>query len=213
MNKLRDIINNMFISLVGQAVTWASTLILTIAYGRFLSDSSFAELYFAITFVLLAGFPLGFGFNQQLTRDIAQQPHKALRYFSNTILIKCGLWLLLYTFILIFCWLLAYNLEVRILVAICGVTLLSTATANTFAALHYSFGRSVYPTLGLVLEKGLSTLTGVILLRNGFGVESMALALLGGSLISTLWQGFWFFRLVSIGFTLDGELLPEVFRP
>jgi len=212
MNRLRNVVNNMFISLIGQAVTWASTLILTIAYGRFLSDSSFGELYFAITFVLLAGFPLEFGFNQQLTREIAQEPHKALRYFSNTILIKSVLWLLLYSFILVFCWLLGYNLEVRILVAICGVTLLSTATANTLAALHYSFGRTVYPALGLVLEKGLSTLIGVILLRNGFGVESMALVLLGGSLVSTLWQGFWFFRLVGVGFTLDRALIRELLR-
>lgn len=212
MNKLRNVVNNMVISLVGQAVTWASTLILTIAYGRFLSDSSFGELYFAITFVMLAGFPLEFGFNQQLTRDIAQEPHKALRYFSNTIFIKCGLWLLLYSFILVFCWLIGYALEIRILVAICGITLLSTAAANTFAALHYSFGKTVYPALGLVLEKGLSTLIGVILLKNGYSVEAMALVLLGGSLISTLWQGFWFFRIVGVGFTLDQELMRDLLR-
>ncbi len=170
MNRLRKVVNNTAISLVGQAVTWTSTLLLTIAYGRFLGDTRFGELYFAITFVLLAGFPLEFGFNQQLTRDVAQEPHKALR------------------------------------------TLLSTATANTFAALHYSFERAIFPAMGMILEKGLSALVGILLLRNGFGVESMALVLLGGSLASTIWQGLWFFRFVGRSFAIDRALIRELIR-
>ena len=212
MNRLRKVVNNTAISLVGQAVTWTSTLLLTIAYGRFLGDTRFGELYFAITFVLLAGFPLEFGFNQQLTRDVAQEPRKALRYFSNTLFIKGVLWLVLYSLIFLFCWLLGYSPEERILVGICGFTLLSTATANTFAALHYSFERAIYPAMGMILEKGLSALVGILLLRNGFGVEAMALVLLGGSLASTIWQGLWFFRLVGISFAIDRALIRELIR-
>lgn len=212
MNRLRKVVNNTAISLVGQAVTWTSTLLLTIAYGRFLGDTRFGELYFAITFVLLAGFPLEFGFNQQLTRDVAQEPHKALRYFSNTLLIKGLLWLILYSLILLFCWLLGYSPEERMLVGICGFTLLSTATANTFAALHYSFERAIFPAMGMILEKSLSALVGILLLRNGFGVESMALVLLGGSLASTIWQGLWFFHLVGRSFAIDRALIRELIR-
>src|SRR5260370_35349566 len=101
MNKLRRVVNNTIISLAGQAVTWTSTLLLTIAYGRFLSDIKFGELYFAITFVMLIGFPLEFGFNQQITRDVAQKPDRALRYLSNTLFIKLLLWLVLFTHLLL----------------------------------------------------------------------------------------------------------------
>ena len=76
MNRLRRVVNNTLISLVGQAITWTSTLLLTIAYGRFLGDVKFGELYFAITFVGLIGFPIEFGFNQQITRDVAQDTVK-----------------------------------------------------------------------------------------------------------------------------------------
>ena len=72
MNRLRKVIGNTVISLLGQGVTWGSTLLLTIAYGRFLGDVKFGKLYFAITFVALIGFPIEFGFNQQLTRDVAR---------------------------------------------------------------------------------------------------------------------------------------------
>src|SRR6185437_6975747 len=96
MKALRRVIGNTIISLVGQLVTWGSTIALTIAYGRFLGDTRFGELYFALTFVMLVGFPLEFGFNQQLTRDVAQQPERAPRYLSNTLLLKGRLWLVLY---------------------------------------------------------------------------------------------------------------------
>ena len=81
MDSLRRIVNNAIISLIGQAVTWTSTFILTIAYGRFLGASKFGELYFASTFVMLIGIPIEYGFNQQHTRDVAQEPDRASRYF------------------------------------------------------------------------------------------------------------------------------------
>ena len=136
MSKLRKVVSSTVISLIGQTVTWVSTFLLTIAYGRFLGDVKFGELYFALTFVLLVGFPLEFGFNQQLTRDIAQKPEKALRYLANTLVIKVVLWLFLYGGVLIVCRLLNISEEERVLIAICGITLLSTAIVNTFAALH-----------------------------------------------------------------------------
>jgi O-antigen/teichoic acid export membrane protein len=212
MNRLRRVVNNTVISLLGQAVTWTSTLLLTIAYGRFLGDVKFGELYFAITFVMLIGFPLEFGFNQQLTRDVAQDSNKALRYFSNTLLIKITLWFVLYSLILLLCWLLGYNMEERVLVAICGITLLSASIANTFAALHYAFERVQFPTIGLVIEKGLSALVGIILLRHGAGVQAMALVLLGGSLASATWQAVWFFRLVGSRFSIELSLIRELVR-
>ncbi len=212
MNRLRRVTSNTVISLLGQAVTWTSTLFLTIAYARFLGDAKFGELYFALTFVLLIGFPLEFGFNQQLTRDVAQEPDKALRYLSNTIFIKGVLWLFLYSLILLLCWLLGYSTEERLLVGICGFTLLSTAMVNTFASLHFSFERVVFPVVGTILEKGLSALVGILLLRHGAGVQVMAFVLLGGSLASLVWQGSWFFRMVGTNLSIDRALIRSLIR-
>lgn len=185
---------------------------LTIAYGRFLGDIKFGELYFAIIFVMLVGFPLEFGFNQQLTRDVAQDSSKVLRYFSNTLIIKVTLWFVLYGLILLVCWLLGYTVEERVLVAICGITLLCTSIANTFAALHYAFERVIFPAIGTILEKGLSALVGIILLRHGAGVQAMALILLGGSFTNATWQAIWFLRLVGPRFSIDLSLIRELVR-
>lgn len=212
MNKLRKVVSSTVISLIGQTVTWASTFLLTIAYGRFLGDVKFGELYFALTFVLLVGFPLEFGFNQQLTRDIAQKPEKALRYLANTLVIKIVLWLFLYCGVLIVCRLLNINEEERTLITICGITLLSTAIVNTFAALHYAFERVVFPVVGTVLEKGLGALVGFFVLKTFANVEIMAFILLGGSIANGLWQAMWFFRLVGTEFTLDWSLMRSLMK-
>src|SRR5437588_3386152 len=195
MSTLRRIVNNALISLMGQAVTWSSTLLLTIAYGRFLGDVKFGELYFAMTFVALIGFPIEFGFNQQITRDVAQDPEKASTYLWNALLIKVTLWVLLYAAILFAAWALGYNQEQRSLVAICGITLVSASIVNVFAALHYAFERTLFPAVGLMLEKGLAACIGFILLKNGATVQTIAFVLLGGSLIDAIWVALWFFRL------------------
>lgn len=212
MNRLRRIVNNTVISLIGQVVTWTSTLLLTIAYGRFLGDVKFGELYFALSFVLLIGFPIEFGFNQQLARDVAQEPDKALRYLSNTLLIKGVLWLVLYSLILLTCWLLGYNAEERILVAICGFTLLSDAISSTFAAMHIAFEKVIFPIVGSVLEKGLGALAGILLLKYGAGVQVMAIVLLGGSLVNMLWQTSWGLRRVGVKFAIEGTLIRSLIR-
>ncbi len=207
MKALRRIVGNTVISLLGQVVTWSSTLLLTIGYGRFLGDFKFGELYFAITFVALIGFPLEFGFNQQLTRGVAQKPEQALHYLTNTLLLKGALWLILYSIIIFICLALGYSPEQRTLVEICGFTLLCTGLTNTFASLHYASQRVVFPVVGTILEKGLSALIGFLLLKAGASVEVMAFVLLGGSFTNATWQAIWFFRREGLHLSLDKTMM------
>ncbi len=207
MNRLRRVINNSAISLLGQIVTWISTMLLTIAYGRFLGDVKFGELFLAITYVSLIGFPLEFCFNQQITRDVAQEPDKALRYLSNVFLMKLALWLVLYGVILLLCWPLGYPPEERVLVAIGGFTLLGNAISNIFRALHYAFEWVIFPVVGSILEKAPVALIGILLLRQGAGVQEMAFVLLGGAIASAIWQAWWFFALKGMRFDLDLKLI------
>ncbi len=210
MSGLRRIVNNTLISLLGQLMTWTSTLILTIAYGRFLGDVKFGELYFAMSFVSLVGFPVEFGFNQQLTRDVAEDPKKSQAYLWNTLLMKAVLWILLYSIILLLAWILGYDQEERSIVAISGITLLSGAIVNTFASLHYAYERTLFPSIGMMIEKGLSACVGFILLKNGAPVQVMAFVLLGGSLIDAIWQSVWFFRLVGKHVIFDKAIMRKL---
>src|SRR6266851_2988508 len=212
MIRLRRVINNTIISFLGQAVNWTSLILLTIAFGRYLGAIKFGELYFAVAFVTLIGVPVNSGFDRQAVRDVAQKPDKAPGYFSSLLLIRLGIWLILFTVVLLASWLLGYSPEVRVLVAICGFDLLFNALASTFASLHYAFERTIFPVVGNILEKGLSALLGILLLRSGAGVQTMAVVIVGGSLINGVWQAAWFFRLVGANFAIDLVLIREIVR-
>ena len=209
---LRRLVNNTMLSMFGQAVTWSSTLILTAAYGRFLGDVRFGQLYFAITFVALIGFPLEFGFNQQLIRDVAQMPDKARRYLSSTLALKAAMWPVLFGLIILLSWLMRYDGRERAIIAICGGTLLCTSIASTFASLHYALQHAVYPVFGNIIEKGLDAAVGVVILAHGFGVQTMATILLVAALCNAVWQASWFFRMVGINLSLDGRHMLELVR-
>jgi O-antigen/teichoic acid export membrane protein/acetyltransferase-like isoleucine patch superfamily enzyme len=200
---LRRLVSNTMLSMGGQAVTWLSTLILTMAYGRFLGDVRFGQLYFAITFVALIGFPLEFGFNQQLIRDVAQMPEKASRYLWSTLTLKFSLWFVLYGGIVGAAWLLGYDGRERSVVAICGLTLLFTGIASTFGSLHYAVQRAAYPVIGTIIEKGLDAGVGVAVLSHGYGVRTMAAILLVAAGCNAVWQAAWFFRFSGVHFGLD----------
>jgi len=212
MNRLRRVINNTLISFLGQAVAWVSTLLLTIAYGRFLGAIKFGELYFAVTFVTLLGYPILSSFDKQAIRDVAQKPDKAAGYLSNLLLVRLGTWFILYTVILVASWQLGYSPEVRVLVAICGFDLLCNAIASSFASLHYVIERTIFPVVGNILEKGLSALFGILLLKFGAGVQIMAVVIVVGSLINGIWQAAWLFRRVSANFSIDQSLIREIVR-
>ncbi len=212
MNRFRRIINNTIISFLGQAVNWTSTLLLTIAYGHFLGAFKFGELYFAVNFIALIGFPVNSGFDRQTIRDVAQKPDKAAAYLSNMLLIRLGTWFIIYALVLLASWLLGYSPEVRILVAICGFDLLWNALASTFASQHYALERTLFPVVGNILEKGLSALIGILLLSAGAGVQTMAAVLVVGSLINGVWQAAWYFRLVRAKFAIDLALIRIIVR-
>src|SRR5216683_6936422 len=212
MNGLRRVISNTIISFLGQGVNWISTILLTIAYGHFLGAFKFGELILAIAFVSLIGVPVSYGYDSQAIRDVAQKPDKAPGYFSNLLLIRLSTWFILYAVFLLASWLLGYSPEVRVLVAICGFDLLCNALANTCASLHYAFERTIFPVIGNILEKGLTALVGILLLRSGAGVQTIAVVLVVGSLINGVWQAAWLFRLVGADFAIDLALIRTIVR-
>lgn len=211
MISFRRIIKNTLISFLGRGASLLSTMLLSFAYGHFLGAFVFGELYFAITFVSLIGVLID-GFSNQIIRDVAQKPDNASHYFSNVLLIKLGAWLIIYAVILLISWLLGYSLEVRTLIAICGFDLLCNAIVNTFAAIQNALERTIFPVIGSVLEKGLTSLLGILLLRSGAGVQVMAVVLVGGSLVNAIWEAIWYFRLVGISFVIDPKLIGKLVR-
>lgn len=212
-NRLRIVVNNTLMSFGGQAITWVSTLALMMVYGRFLGANGFGELYLAITLAGLIGFPLEFGFNQQIIREVARYPQRAARYVSNALLLKIVLWALLCVALLIVVTLLHYSLVERLVIGLSGITLLVSSIGSAFSAMHTAVYRNVVPVTGSVIEKVLDALVAYLLLRFlHVDVIPIACVLLAGALLNALWQAAWFYQLEKPVFALDRATILELLR-
>jgi O-antigen/teichoic acid export membrane protein len=78
--------------------------------------------------------------------------------------------------------------------------------------LHYALEQAIFPVIGSILEKVLSTFFGILLLRSGYDVQGMALVLLGGSLVGVIWQAICFYHRVGTGFVIDFALIRKLIR-
>lgn len=211
--RLRIVVGNTVISLAGQVVTWVSTLVLTMAYGRFLGPNGFGEIYLAVTLVGLIGFPLEFGFNQQIIREVAQTPERAHRVLSSALILKAALWAPMCALLLLATWVLRYSAEERMLVLLSGCTLLVSAMGAAFGSMHIAVHRNFAPVVGSVLEKSLDAAVAFALLRLlNVGVITIGFVLLGGALVNATWQAIWFFHLERPTLAFDAPLMREIVR-
>lgn len=204
--------NNALMLLAGQLVTWGSTLILTAAYGRFLGAQGFGELYLATTFTSLVGFPIEYSFNQQIVRDVAQEPRSAHRYITMALTLKAALWLVLYGFALLLSIALGYSPVERWLIAICGLVLVTTAISSTLISIQTAYMQIGLAKFGVVLEKGLDCIIAIALLRMGAGVQTVALVLLFGSFVGMLWQISRVARIIGIRIAWDLSIAKALIR-
>lgn len=208
MNIVKRSFRNIAMMMSGQIVTWASTLILSAAYGRFLGATGFGELYLATSFIALVGFPIEFSFNQQLIRDIAREPKAAHRYVTMGLVLKATLWvgLFLISFLLTFA--LHYSDEVRWLIVISGFSLLTMGIATTLRSVQTAYLDAGMAKFGDVIEKGFDCVVALLLLRAGAGVIPISIVLVVGSALGMMWQIYRTVKLIGIRI----EWSPEVAR-
>jgi O-antigen/teichoic acid export membrane protein len=204
--------SNTIMLLSGQLITWGSALVLTAAYGRFLGAQGLGELFLATTFTALVGFPIEFSFNQQLVRDVAQDPRSAHRYLTTALALKGALWVVLFAFGMLLTIALGYSPLEQWLIAICGLMMVTTAISTALIAIQTAYMQVGFAKFGVVIEKGIDTVLAVLLLRAGAGVQAVALVLLFGSCVDTVWQIWRVARIIGIHLVWDTQIARTLIR-
>lgn len=212
MSTLRNATSNTLLLLIGQLITWGSTLVLAAAYGRYLGPVPFGELYLATTFTSLVGFPIEYSFNQQVVRDVAQAPEHAHRYLTGTLALKGLLWVGLFAISIVLAMALGYSTEEQWLIGICGLMLVSTAITTTLISVQTAYMQVGMAKFGTVIEKGFDVVVATLLLRAGAGVQAVALVLLVGSVAGMSWQVLRVARMIGVRFEWDFQVVRQLVR-
>src|SRR6186713_2100217 len=212
MNPLRRVLGNTAIMLGAQVVTWSATLITTAALGYRLGVDAFGTLYLAMSFALLFGVLVEFGLNQQLVRGIAREPSLAGPYLVNALAIKLVLALVAYLVIIALVYLLGYNPEERLVIAVYCLILACNGASTTFTAVYQGRQRVVFASVGSIIEKVLVCILALTLLWLGFGVVTMAAVFVVGSLASALWQALCLRRVARVEMRFNPVVIRTLVR-
>lgn len=198
MSTLQRAVGNSSIMLASQVITWSATLGLTAALGRSLGDAGFGELYLALSFGMIFSVLVEFGLDQQLVRAVAREHSVAGEYLVNSLAIKVVLAGIAYTIIIVLIQVLGYPPQVKLTIAVYGVTVLFNGISSSLTAVYQGLERVLHSAMGTVIEKVLVAVISLILLSQGFGIAAIAGAFVAGSAIGATWKGLFLARMAPV---------------
>ncbi len=179
----QEILDNSKVMLVSKASTWALALILTIFLPRYLGETAFGRLYFAISLTAMFTILVEFGLNSLVTRQVARDPSLAVRHLVSASLIKLALWavamILLYGTIAVA----GYPADTRIAVYLLGVAIISFSGSELIKAILQALNKMRYIAIVAISEKAVLALLGVPALILGQGFVTIALIMAFSSLL------------------------------
>ncbi len=184
MNTIRRIAKNTLVLTASDIANRVLSFIFVIQIARYLGDIGFGKYSFAFAFVNLFIIFADFGLNTILIREIAKHKLEAKKFLGNALIIK--LFLCSITFLLIFITinLMDYPTDTTIVVYLVGITLILGSLSGIFGTVFRAFEKMEYVALISTIERLFVVSIGIIVLKMGFGVVSLAMVLLAGNIIS-----------------------------
>lgn len=150
--------------------------------------------FFALSFITMLAVFVDLGMNNTLIKQVAKEPTESSKYFSQAVLIRLGLGVIMYLVLLGLSFLLGYEVLTRQALYLAGIIMV----VDSFTLMFYSFWRAhhntVYESLGNILfQVSLLIVGGVVLYLTG----NILLALLALLLSSLINFSFALFKLIS----------------
>lgn len=224
-SKTRRALQNTGIQTISQIVTWTLSWFLLILLPRYLGDSGFGTLFFALSFAGIFGTLINLGVNAFLVREVAVlHPDPELPPEENArrragmqallgnvltlkVLLAAGVFLLLS--VLIYC--LPYDASTRQAVLVIGVGACLGSITQTLGGVFQGMERMFVPNLALIVEKTIVTGGCAWLLVNGFGLLSVCWVYTVAAGVSFALQLGLLMRQERFGFAWDRVLLRRIF--
>lgn len=186
MNTVRRIAKNTLALTISDIINKVLSFILVIQIARYLGDVGFGKYSFAFAFANLFIIFADFGLNTILIREIAKYKSETSKFLGNALIIKLFLCLLTFIFIFITINLMDYPTDTTIVVYLIGITLILGSFSGIFGTIFRAYEKMEYIALISTIERLFVVSVGIIVLKMGFGVVSVAAVLLAGSLIALL---------------------------
>lgn len=177
----KRLLKNAFFLMFASYVTMFAGALLTIALARYLGAKGLGIYTTVFTFVFFGTIISSFGLPPVIMRDVAKNNLLAETYFINGLFI-----MVIFSFI---CWILInsvvflmnYPVQIKLLILVGGVSIISGAVADTCNSIFRAFEKMGTPSLVSSGTSIISSITGIILLWKGFGLFPIVSLIVAGS--------------------------------
>ncbi len=225
MTKTRRALKNTAIQAAGQVVTWVLSWILLVILPRYLGDSQFGKLFFALSYGTIFSTLINLGVNTFLVREVAvlrpgsdtaeeetARRRMGLRFLlSNVLTFKLALAAFVFIIQSILIFFLPYDAATREAVLIIGLgTCLGAVTqtlGGTFQGLEYMLA----PSIVLIAEKVIITAGCALLLWQGYALVAVCWVHTAAAAVGFGLSLMWLHRKEPFGFAWDRLELRRIF--
>jgi len=223
--KTQRALKNTGIQAVSQVITWTLTWILLILLPRYLGDSGYGKLFFALSYGLLFSTLINLGVNMYLVREVAvlhpspeHSPEETARrrtglqtLLGNVLTLKLALATLVFVLqsVLIFC--LPYDAVTREAVLIVGFGTCLGGISQTLGGVFQGLEDMLAPTLTLIAEKIVVTGGCALLLWRGAGLLPVCWTYMAASVVGFALQLVLLLRCEPFRLGWDRVLMRRIF--
>jgi len=199
----RTIIKNASVMMVTQVFTWGLALLTTLFLPRYLGANGLGQFHLATSIWAMVGIIAAFGMDAVVIKEIARDPARTAELFTNTALVRSIFFIIGSAVVALYSHWAGYpTLTVQVIMIIGISQFIGYLTAACQSSLQ-GLERMEFSSLGQAVERTLVTLASIGLLLLGFGVLSIALINVVGSLVGLTIQFVTLNRLQKLRFQVD----------
>jgi O-antigen/teichoic acid export membrane protein len=184
----RRVAKNASVLLVAQLITWGMAVLLTVIMPRFLGPAAIGKYQLANSLWAIVGIAVTFGMDMLLTKEVARTPEKSTELFGTSIILRTFLFVFGIGVLALYIYAVGYPLDTIYIILIIGVANLIYQFAGVCQAVLQGLERMEYVSLSDIVSKIFITSLAIILLLAGYGIFMVALVVVGGALVSFLFQ-------------------------
>jgi O-antigen/teichoic acid export membrane protein len=225
MSKTRLALKNTAIQAVSQVVTWTLSWVLLVILPRYLGDTQFGKLFFALSYGTMFSTLINLGVNTFLVKEVAvlhpapDMPAAEIArrrtglhaLLSNVLAFKLALAAVVYAIQSTLIFFLPYDPASREAVLIIGMGTCLGAITQTLGGAFQGLEYMLAPSLILIAEKTIITAACALLLWQGQALVAVCWVHTAAAVVSFMLSLGWLYRRERFGFAWDWPLLRRIF--
>ena len=208
----RTIARNTIARGAGEIAAKVGSLAFYAVMARKLGASDFGSFIFALSLSSVVLMAAGFGMDALMTREIAKDRESVHTLLSNVMVLKASMLFALIGVLAAVAVIGPYDSATRIAVVVVGTGVAIEMLSTTMHAVVQGFERMEVGAIGLVAQRTVTAVVGILVLLGGGGLIPAAFVFLGGSIVGYLVTWFYMRRVVRPEFRPDRSQFMNVLK-